>query len=210
MVTPILSLFVLVSAIVLIRAEYRGPRRLLYIAKPLTTSLIILIALLATPPVSPAYKTLIVIGLLFSLSGDIFLMLPGDRFIGGLVSFLIAHLFYIAAFVLPDGPRLTPLFLVPYLLFAGIMLWLLWGHIGGVRIPVLFYLIVITTMGWQAAERWGAVQTTSALLAAVGALLFVLSDAWLALDRFRHAYPAARLMVLSSYFAAQWLIALSI
>lgn len=210
MAVPVLSLLVLASASLQIRAEYRGPRRLVYIFKPLTTSLIILIALLATPAASQTYKNLIVIGLFFSLSGDIFLMLPGDRFMGGLVSFLFAHLFYIAAFVMPTGFGVTPLFVVPYLIYGGLMLWLLWPHLGKLRVPVLFYMIIILVMGWQATERWGLLQTAGALLAAVGALLFVLSDSWLAMDRFRRHFPAARLMILSSYFAAQWLIALSI
>jgi uncharacterized membrane protein YhhN len=94
----IMSLLVLLSASLHIRAEYSGPRWQVYVFKPLTTTLIIILALMATEPVSPFYQAMIVIGLVFSLGGDIFLMLPSDRFIGGLVSFLIAHLFYIVAF----------------------------------------------------------------------------------------------------------------
>jgi iron(III) transport system permease protein len=91
---------VAISAFIHIRAEYRGPRRNVYIFKPLTTSLIILTALLLPDAVPAPYKWLIIAGLLFSLGGDVFLMLPQDRFVFGLVSFLIAHLFYIAAFTL--------------------------------------------------------------------------------------------------------------
>ena len=35
------------------------------------------------------------VGLVFSLAGDVFLMLPKERFIAGLVSFLLAHIAYI-------------------------------------------------------------------------------------------------------------------
>lgn len=206
----LLSLLVLISASIHIYGEYRGPRILVYIFKPLTTSLIILIALTAAQPVSSLYKTLILFGLLFSLIGDVFLMLPGDKFVGGLLSFLVGHLFYIAAFVSSTGFLVTPLFLVLYLVYGGILLILIWPHAGKLRLPVLVYAIGILVMGWQAAERWGAIQNAGALFAAVGALLFVYSDSVLALDRFRHHFSAARLMVLTSYFGAQWLIALSI
>jgi uncharacterized membrane protein YhhN len=48
------------------------------------------------------------------------------------------------------------------------------------------------------------------MAAAAGALLFMLSDGMLAVDRFRRPFRWSRLAVLSTYFAAQWLIALSV
>src|SRR5690606_41962032 len=108
-----LPLLTAVSACLAILGKYRGPGPLVYLFKPLTTVLILLLALLASPPVTPAYQWLIVLGLLFSLAGDVFLMLPRDRFVAGLVSFLIAHLFYIAAFAQQaDGTPALPGLLV--------------------------------------------------------------------------------------------------
>ena len=185
-----LSLLILLSASLNIYAEYRGPRRLVYIFKPLTTGLIIALAILAPVPLSSFYQTMIVVGLIFSLGGDIFLMLPADRFIWGLISFLIAHLFYIVAFVYPTGFHVSPLLLALYLVYGGIMIWLLWPHIGGLRIPVLIYMAVILVMGWQSVERWSVLQTSAALLAAIGATLFVISDSTLALDRFRSKFAS--------------------
>jgi uncharacterized membrane protein YhhN len=206
----IMSLLVLLSASLHIRAEYSGPRWQVYVFKPLTTTLIIILALMATEPVSPFYQATIVIGLVFSLGGDIFLMLPSDRFIGGLVSFLIAHLVYIVAFVYPSGFTFSPLFLALYLVYGGIMVWQLWPHIGGLRFPVLIYMAVILIMGWQALGHWSLLQTNAALLAAIGATLFVVSDSALALDRFRSRFASARFLVLSTYFSAQWFLALSV
>ncbi|MCB0156555.1 MAG: hypothetical protein KDD83_00360, partial [Caldilineaceae bacterium] len=74
----------------------------------------------------------------------------------------------------------------------------------------LVYMAVILVMGWQALARWLTLGTLAAGLAAVGALLFVISDSVLALDRFRGRFVMARLLVLSTYFAAQWLIAWSV
>ncbi len=211
MIHPALALLpIALSAMLHIRAEYRGPRWQVYLFKPLTTSLIILFAL-ALPPSSPApYKALIVLGLLFSLGGDVFLMLPSDRFIFGLLSFLVAHLFYIAAFTRGVGFGLTWWALLLYVVYGAAMLALLWPQLGAMRLPVLIYMAVILIMGWQALERRHALGTPASLAAAVGAALFVISDSALALDRFRRPFPAARAVVLTTYFAAQWLIAWSV
>jgi uncharacterized membrane protein YhhN len=205
-----LSLLILLSASLNIYAEYHGPRRLVYIFKPLTTALIIALALMAPVPLSFFYQAMIVIGLIFSLGGDIFLMLPADRFVAGLISFLFAHLFYIVAFVYPTGMHVSPLLLALYLVYGGIMVSRLWPHLDGLRIPVLIYMAVILVMGWQSVERWRVLQTNAALLAAIGATFFVVSDSTLALNRFRSSFTSARLLVLCAYFAAQWFLALSV
>lgn len=201
---------VAVSAVIHIRAEYRGARRTVYIFKPLTTSLIILTALLLPDAVPGPYKWLIIAGLIFSLGGDVFLMLPQDRFVFGLISFLIAHLFYIAAFTRQTGFQLTPWVLAAYLVYGAAMLYLLWPYLGSMKGPVAVYMGVILVMGWQATERWLSLGGPGALLAVVGAILFVISDSTLALDKFRGQFASARAIVLSTYFAAQWLIALSV
>jgi uncharacterized membrane protein YhhN len=204
------ALLVASTAALTIVGESTGRRRLVYVFKPLTTALIILLALALTPTTPAPYKQLILLGLLFSLAGDVFLMLPNDRFVPGLVSFLVAHLFYIAAFTRGEGVNVTWWALLVYLLYGGLMLAVLWPHLGAMRVPVLAYMAVILVMGWQALERQLALGTPAALLAAAGALLFVVSDSVLALDRFRGRFAAARLLVLSTYFAAQWLIAWSV
>jgi len=205
-----ISCSVLISAICNIRAEYVGSRRQVYICKPLTTSLIIALAIISVPATASQYGILVVLALLFCLAGDIFLMLPQDRFIPGLVSFLIAHLLYIGAFVSRAGFHLTPIVFAPFLIFAGSMLIILWPHLAQMKVPVTIYLIVILMMGWQAAEQWNYLQSRSAAIAALGAISFMISDSLLALDRFRAPFFSARGMVLGSYFLAQWLIALSV
>ena len=87
MLTPILLLWVILSACGHIRAEYRGPLRHIYLLKPLTMVFICLTAILGQATV-PFYKYMIVTGLVFFMAGDVFLMLPSDRFVAGLVAFL--------------------------------------------------------------------------------------------------------------------------
>jgi uncharacterized membrane protein YhhN len=206
----LLSLLVAVSAVLHLRAEAYGPRRHLYLFKPLTVILIILIALQTKNSVSPFYKYAILGGLVFSLVGDIFLMLPSDRFINGLVSFLLAHLFYIAAFTFAGAPRtINFLYAIPFLVYGAVMLRILLPGLGSMKAPVMIYMLVILLMAWQALNRWAATGEQGSALAFAGAMLFVASDSLLAVNRFRKAIGGAQLYIMSTYFMAQWLIALS-
>ncbi|MCZ7540163.1 MAG: lysoplasmalogenase [Anaerolineae bacterium] len=205
----LLSAAAALCAALTIVAKYRQSKRLEYVCKPLATLSILLIALLAEDPLTARYQALIVLGLAASLAGDVFLMLP-DRFLPGLVSFLVAHLFYFAAFTL-EGRGIAPLwYLAPFALYGVLMLRWLWPHLGSLRGPVIVYMAVILLMAWQAANRWLETRQDGTLLALAGAYLFVTSDSALAVERFRGAWRSAPFWVLSTYFAAQWLIALSV
>lgn len=203
-----LTILAALSATLHIRAEYSLERRQVYVFKPLTLLFIIAIALRSE---ASLYKWLILAGLLFSLAGDIFLMLPRDRFLPGLASFLVAHLFYIAAFT-QDGALRHLSFVtgIPLLIYGALMLRLLSPFLGKMRAPVVLYVLVILLMVWQASNRCLYRWTSDSLLAFMGASLFAVSDSVLALNRFRRAFASAQLLILSSYFAAQWLIALSV
>ena len=209
MTTAVLSLLVLASALLNIRAEYKGPRRQVYVFKPLTVVLVILIALQTKHTTAMHYRQLIVAGLLFSLAGDVFLMLPRERFVAGLVCFLFAHLCYIAAFT-TDGARVFSVWgAVILVLYGALMLRVLWPHLGKLKAPVSVYVAAILLMAWQALNRWMATGDAGSALALAGALLFVASDSALAWNRFRGEFKSAQAVVLITYFAAQWLIALS-
>lgn len=94
------SLLILIAACAAIAGTWLdGPWLWLhYIGKPLTTLLILWLALSAQPAVDARYRRAVLAGLVLSLIGDVFLMLPGDRFVLGLVAFLLAHVCYIVAF----------------------------------------------------------------------------------------------------------------
>lgn len=205
-----LSVLAVISGGIYIWTTYAGSDWQRYLFKPLTTVLILGVALAVPTPVSERYRWLVVVGILFSLAGDIFLMLPQDRFIFGLASFLLAHLFYIAAYGSRTGFHLTWWLLAIYLAYVALLLGLLWPYVGAVRIPVLVYGLVLGVMGWQAAEQWWRLRDLSALLAMLGAMLFMLSDSTLALNKFRMAVPNASLIIMSTYYGAQLLIAWSV
>ncbi len=208
MLTYVLILLVIVSAFIHIRAEYLGPRQYVYIFKPLTMLFIWLIAILGQAAL-PFYKYMVLTGLLFSLAGDVFLMLPSDRFVAGLVAFLIAHLFYSAAFV-SEINSLIGWPLIPFVIYGIVIYIILASSLGKLKLPVIIYVVVILIMAWLAWERWRQTGQSGALLASIGAVLFVISDTILAIDRFRGTFKLSRALNLATYFAAQLLIAGSI
>ncbi|MCA9938102.1 MAG: lysoplasmalogenase [Anaerolineales bacterium] len=204
-----LSILILFLATGAIWSDVADRKQLHYLLKPLSTILIIGLALVTAPAPRPFYATAIVVGLVFSLGGDIFLMLPQDRFLAGLISFLLAHLAYIAAFVSVAGFHLAPVFLASLLIYGIVLFQLLWPGMGKMRGPAFVYMLAILTMAWQAGGLWQSTGASGHMLAAVGALFFVLSDSLLAYNRFRHPIPGGRVLVLGTYYLAQWLIALS-
>ncbi len=182
-----------------------------YVFMPLTTVLILLLAVTAPRSFGPRYQWSVVAGLLFSLAGDVCLMLPKDLFLAGLLAFLIAHVCYLVAFT-ADCRFASRL--VPFAVWGSIglvVLVVLWARIPfALRLPVVLYAGVLLTMAAQAASRAVELRAVPATAAAMGASLFVVSDTLLAINRFGWDLPASRLLVLGTYFTAQWLIAWSV
>jgi uncharacterized membrane protein YhhN len=206
----VLSLLAGVSAALTIGAQYRRSKRAEYVFKPLTMVCIILVAALQTDPISTRYQLLVLGALAISLVGDVFLMLPSDRLMQGLLCFLGAHILYIIAFVAEDSGAAPLWYIIPFVVYGAAMLWRLWPYLGTMKVPVMIYVGAILIMAWQAANRWLETRQPGSLAALIGAYLFVMSDSALAVDRFRGKFRSAPFWVLTTYFAAQWLIALSI
>ena len=208
-VLPI-SITAALSAALTIWGHYRAHRVVVYVCKPLTTALILALAVIAATARTDRLAWAIVAGLTLSLAGDVLLMLPRDRFRAGLASFLAAHVCYLVAFT-ADARFGHPA--LPFILWAVVgaaLLRVLWPVLkASLRAPVTVYVCVLLTMAAQAASRAAASQTGPALAAGIGAALFALSDALLAVDRFRSPFASARALVRITYFTGQWLIALS-
>jgi uncharacterized membrane protein YhhN len=194
-----------------IAARYVPLPRLAGVLKPVPIAILAALVALGAGPVGPGYRSLVVAALVFSMMGDVCLIFP-ERFTLGLASFLVAHLLYLAAFA-PAGPwdGGAWLWLVPFAGVALAMFAYLSPHLGAKRGPVAVYVAVIALMGWRAVVRATApdVPAPSGALAAAGALVFMVSDGVLAVDRFAHRFRAAEAIVMATYYAAQILIALS-
>jgi len=205
----IFSALGLVSAAGTICADSRKKYGLVYALKPLTMGLIIALAFSGPRVVPSLYKDLILAGLGCSLAGDVFMMLRRKQFVEGLVCFLVAHLFYGAAFLTRFSGRLNFGLLLPFLIYLAFVLGVLWTRLGRMKAPVVFYMFVIMTMAVLTSQRYYHLPEAGALYALLGSILFVVSDSLLAANRFVGEFRYAQVFILGTYFAAQWLIALS-
>ncbi len=184
-----------------------------WLFKPLT--MVFALVLVAASAYSPSArgqfnpKTLLLLAaaLAGSLAGDVFLMFQGF-FIPGLVSFLVAHLFYVALFKsgqawFPHRGALAATLGIGVAMYA-----FLWagGLPPALRAPVAAYVLVIALMAAQAIGRATVLRDAPSLLVAVGAGFFMLSDSLLATNRFVMPLPMAQVWVLATYYAAQALI----
>jgi uncharacterized membrane protein YhhN len=177
-----------------------------FVFKPLTTLLIISHAWPRGQDL-PVVRRWVLVGLVFSLAGDVCLMWPEEGFLPGLVSFLLAHLAYLWAFTSVARLAAKPLVFVGYGLLAAAILSQLWpGVPSALRAPVVAYVLCLATMAAQAAVVWRSGAQRGGVLAFGGAL-FMTSDALLATNKFAIALPLSSLWILGTYWAAQWCIA---
>jgi uncharacterized membrane protein YhhN len=156
---------------------------------------------------TPVLRRWLLAGLVLSLAGDVALLWPQQGFLPGLVSFLLAHLAYLAGFTRERRLAALPGSFVVYAGVAGAILWQLWpGVPAGLRAPVAVYVVALAAMAAQAAVLWRAGRPRGGLLA-LGGALFVASDALLATHKFAGPVPLSGLWILVTYWSAQWCIA---
>ncbi|MDM5246129.1 MULTISPECIES: lysoplasmalogenase [unclassified Lysinibacillus] len=167
----------------------------------------LLIIILAATPKNlgiKKYQLLIVIGLVFCMVGDYTL----QWFLVGLTSFLIGHIFYILAFSSTNERQVPTWAKIVLLVYGGSMaVWIVGTVFSSGEVvlgfAVIAYISVILTMGWTAIR-------TGSTLATIGAMLFIASDSYLAIDKFVMPLPFSHEFIMLTYYSAQILIALSI
>ena len=192
-------------------AVAKGWKKVEYAAKPATLALLFVWLLI----VSRLQGVLLWfgLGLLFSLAGDVFLMLSDRWFILGLAAFLLAHLMYIAGFNIPL-PDVSPVWSLGLAVVLGLSAARLLRRIvdglaaKGLRRlvgPVLLYGMIITLMLLSAMltlfrAEW---KVLTALLVSAGAALFYFSDSFLAWDKFVVPIKNGRLLNMVTYHLGQ-------
>ena len=159
---------------------------------------------------------LITWGLIFSWVGDVLLMFESPEqplfFMGGLGAFLTTHVLYILAFkaVVTDSSksifktRLVAIF--PFIVIGGVFYYALFPGLGELKIPVLVYTGVIITMVIFALNRIGQVNAASFRLVYYGAIIFMISDLLLAINKFLMPFDHAGVYIMGTYILAQALI----
>lgn len=166
--------------------------------------LLLILAFTTRAEQTKRYKLIVCIGLLFCAIGDYSL----QWFLIGLSSFLIGHIFYIAAFRSTNTGH-TPLPVKIGLLLYGLVMviWIAGTLLNNgdtiLAIAVLLYISVILTMGWT-SFRVGTVW------AIIGALLFIASDSVLAINRFIVDVAYAHEIIMLTYYGAQLCFVISI
>jgi uncharacterized membrane protein YhhN len=200
---PLVILFLAAAAAFFAATPLGFPEARLFL-KPLPV-LILAAGLLMRPPRSTLERAIIA-GLLLSALGDG--LLEADRFLPGLVSFLIAHVAYTVAFW-SDAPAPRAAQAWPFALWGALVLLALGPGLDKAGLPVLVYMAAILVMMWRAAARVRpGLRTTWLTLA--GAVAFGLSDTLLAVSRFRQPLPWAALPIMVLYWAGQAGIAQSL
>jgi uncharacterized membrane protein YhhN len=185
-----------------------------YFTKPLLMPLLMLGYYLEVKTLK-SFSIILLWGLFFSWSGDILLMMEnynGSFFIGGLVSFLTAHILYITYFARTKSSqqpflKSRPVMLLAVLAYIIELMFVLWPHLGGMKIPVIIYGIVIGTMLCFALWQIGKLENQTAALFTAGAFFFVLSDSLLAINKFRSSFSYAGIFIMLTYCLAQYLLA---
>jgi uncharacterized membrane protein YhhN len=181
--------------------------RVEYVAKPLTMVGLIGVALTLDPEFSDM-RAAFVVALACSLIGDVFLMLPRDRFVAGLAAFLGAHLAYTAGFLLGPGSvgglaigvLITAIVAVP---FGVHIVRAVRRSAPAVVTPVVAYVVVISAMVASATGLGNA-------WAIAGAWLFFASDALIGETRFARRLPHGDFAVIVTYHVGQALLVLSL
>ena len=210
MTTAATALLVIAAVLAIVDwvAVARQARGLEYVAKPGTT--LALVGVAATlDPAHPDTQALFVAALVASLAGDVFLMLPGDRLVPGLASFLVAQVLYSIGFALHGGDAAA------YAIGAVVAVALITPaalrfvralQASGRRalvLPVVIYMSAISAMVMSAIASGNP-------FAIVGALLFFASDALIAETRFVAPRRWGPVAIMVTYHLAQAGLVLSL
>ena len=183
-----------------------------YIFKP---SILLMLIGFYLSTANPRNSTLLK-ALLFCWVGDFMIMFASRDeiyFILGLIAFLIGHLFYIFTFkqlVWQQPSTLLPTqrarYLFPIVLTGTGLITILYPGLGSLRIPVIIYAVVLMIMVSFALLRMSRTTSASFLWAFIGAVLFMVSDSLLAINKFYTSFEMAHLYIMITYIAAQLLI----
>jgi len=214
MLQPIYIIPILfITVFFLVRAEFGKIKQQIFIFKPLSSILLIIALILSYFSTSNNinYSFGILLGLLFTLSGDIALMFPENKkaFNIGLRLFLFAHVIYGTLFMMYGEFSINSILPVIAFLIIGILIFTyLKPNLGKMKIPVLLYIIIISVMVISSFSLMNTFHGSQAIMVICGAISFYISDLIMALSRFGKSWKYNRISLVF-YYTGQILIALS-
>lgn len=205
---PIIFLVVLAAHLLSIQQQY------ILVAsctKPLLLLSLIAWFIKSTPGIKGSFKNIILAALCFSLAGDVWLIFEKSNpsfFIFGLICFLAAHVFYTLAFnrIRSDNAVAVKWWLAIFVAaFYFSLMYILFAHLGDMKIPVLIYGAVISIMLFIAMHFF-FIKKRGSTLVVIGALLFFTSDFLLAINKFYSSFTNAGMYIMLTYAFAQYYI----
>ncbi|KIL73885.1 lysoplasmalogenase [Bacillus badius] len=201
--TFLLPLLIGITSVIYIFIIPADPLAFKIICKLIPMMLIILYAFRRLPVKPSTAHRLLVMGLFFCIMGD---GLIAVSFVAGLGAFLIGHLFYLSSFLkVTRASKRHLLAIVPIAIYAFVIgrqliaSLLIQGN-DQLVLPVIFYMLAISLMALSAV-------LTGNFQAIAGSTLFIISDSILSWNMFVSAIPFSDLFIMSTYYAAQFLIA---
>ena len=208
-------------ALIELCSEAFGLEIIRYITKPLLMPALVLVySQKANKELQNNHKMMMA-ALIFSWVGDTVLMftyISENFFLIGLVSFLITHVLYTITFsaqvrgnLVRSLKRGLPMIGILGIYLAILLSILIPSISGNVKtspflIPVLIYTAAISIMVVVAITRKGHVNDKSYLIVLTGAVLFMLSDSLIAINKFVSPLSYASLAIMALYIAGQYLI----
>jgi uncharacterized membrane protein YhhN len=192
----------LAAAVVFMLVKILAPGFTLSFAIKVIPALSLALATLLVSPMKTFQRIAMLVGALFCGAGDVILDIDRVRlFVPGLAAFLLGHVGFLVLFWMrrmPKNPR--RIWTIPILIFALVMAFVLIPRLSSLLIPVLAYLVVITLMTVL------AIMSDVHPMAAVGAFVFMISDALLALAKFVWDGQPSPHVTIPVYFAGLFLL----
>ncbi len=201
-------------------AVFTQNQQLIYITKPLLMPLLALSLRFNSGTFFIRARNLVLFGLIFSFAGDTLLMFAdhsANFFMFGLISFLLAHVCYITAFLnishLKTGlVKQIPWLILPFVIYLfGFNYFLFDGVPSGLKMPVIIYSGVLMAMALSGLHLKGIVSNKAFQWIFVGALLFLISDSVLAAEKFKQLVSNfgfnAGIIIMATYILGQFGIA---
>lgn len=212
-------LFFITITICDISASLAGYESLRWFFKPAVMISLILYYCIHTL-VASKFDRWIIAGFALAFYGDV-LLIKSDLenfFILGILMFTFCHVFYIRAFI-PEKYTFQR-FLANFkeywwvqvllLLLGGVVYALIYPEIGFIlRFAVAFYIFIILSMSSLAIIRKEYCTPRSYYCGVIGSVIFMASDAILAINAFSTEIPYGKALIMSTYAIAQYILALS-
>ena len=208
------GIYAIIVIIELICGNFTDLAMIHYFTKPLIVLSLLIFFFARNQHLDNTIKKLMILALVFSLIGDIALLFDVINpiyFIIGLASFLIAHVMYVSVFLKQRDKKKKPFgFILLMLGYAAFLFYMLKDGLGELLVPVVIYMTVILSMSTSAFLRQKHNNITSYNWVFIGAILFMLSDSILAIDKFYQPLTLSSIWIMLTYALAQYCIVIGI